>query len=116
MFLEQVFTEFTKLLELFSKIFLVVNIDSRKQDLAPDGELVPSLEQQAPDRIIEAFENLTMSAPLKKAANDGRLRIYPVDLLSTASKRLRAANAQRNSLGAGAQDGDGTEGGGSAHR
>ncbi len=90
LFLEQVFEEFTELLELFSRIFLVVNLDSRKMDLNADGELVPSLEKKDPEKIIEAFRNLAMSAPLKEAVDDGRLRIYPVDLLSAASGRIQA--------------------------
>jgi len=88
LFLDQVFAEFTDLLQLFSRIFLVVNIDSTKQDLGPDGTLVPSLEQQNPERIIDAFQSLAMSAPLKEAADEGRLRIYPVDLLQAAQARL----------------------------
>ncbi|GJM20632.1 MAG: hypothetical protein DHS20C15_05470 [Planctomycetota bacterium] len=89
LFLEQVFDEFGQLLDLFSRIFLVVNIDSTKRDLFPDGELGPSLETSDPDRIITAFENLSMTAPLKQAVDEGRLRIYPVDLLQAASQRLR---------------------------
>ncbi len=89
LFLEQVFSEFNRLLELFSRIFLVVNLDSSKKDLRPDGSLVPSLEREDPLRIIEAFENLSMSAPLKAAAEEGRLRIYPVDLLHAASRRIQ---------------------------
>ena len=89
LFLEQVFEEFNELLELFSRIFLVVNVDTTKSDLSPNGELVPSLEQSDPLRLIEAFENLSMSAPLKQAADEGRLRIYPVDLLRAASWRLK---------------------------
>ncbi len=89
LFLEQVFAEFTDLLELFSRIFLLVNIDSTKQDLSSDGRLVPSLEQRDPTRVVQAFENLAMTAPLKQAAESGRLRIYPVDLLRAASARIR---------------------------
>lgn len=88
LFLEQVFEEFEELLDLFNRIFLVVNLDSAKRDLAPDGRLIPSLEQEDPLRIIDAFENLAMSAPLKRAADEGRLRIYPIDLLRAASARL----------------------------
>ena len=88
LFLEQVFEEFNDLLDLFSRIFLVVNVDSTKKDLRPDGALVPSLESEDPLRVIEAFENLAMNAPLKAAADEGRLRIYPVDLLHAASRRL----------------------------
>ena len=88
LFLEQVFAEFNELLELFSRIFLVVNIDSQKTDLAPDGSLKPSLEAENPLRIIEAFEDLAMSAPLKQAADEGRLRIYPIDLLHAAAGRI----------------------------
>ncbi|HEX6996491.1 MAG TPA: dynamin family protein [Gammaproteobacteria bacterium] len=88
LFLEQVFDEFGELLELFSRIFLVVNLDSTKKDLLPDGTLAPSLEHESPWEIIEAFENLSMTAPLKEAAEDGRLSIYPVDLLRAASRRI----------------------------
>ncbi len=89
LFLEQVFDEFVELLELFSRIFLVVNLDSTKQDLRPDGTLAPSLELADPGKVIEAFSDLTMSAPLKRAVEDGRLGIYPVDLLQSASGRMR---------------------------
>ena len=95
LFLEQVLQEFNELLELFSRIFLVVNIDSSKKDLAGDGGLIPSIERDHPERIIEAFESLSMSAPLKRAAEEGRLRICTVDLLRAASCRLRAAFAQQ---------------------
>ncbi len=88
LFLEQVFDEFQKLLEHFSRIFLVVNLDSTKQDLRPDGSLAPSLESDDPIRVVQAFETLAMSAPLKQAADEGRLRIYPSDLLRAASRRL----------------------------
>jgi len=88
LFLEQVFEEFNQLLELFSRIFLVVNLDSTKQDLRADGTLAPSLESEDPIRIVQAFENLSMNAPLKAAADEGRLRIYPVDLQRAASRRL----------------------------
>jgi hypothetical protein len=90
LFLEQVFAEFADLLRLFSRIFLVVNLDSTKQDLQPDGSLGPSLERCDPQQIVEAFERLAMNAALKEARDDGRLRIYPIDLLRAASGRLRA--------------------------
>lgn len=90
LFLEQVFDEFSDLLQLFSRIFLVVNLDGNKKDLKPDGTLAPSLEREDPVRIIEAFETLSMTSPLKGAIEEGRLRIYPVDLLQAASDRLRA--------------------------
>ncbi len=89
LFLEQVFNEFGDLLKLFSRIFLVVNIDSTKRDLLANGELGPSLECHDPDRIITAFENLAMTAPLKSALKEGRLKIYPVDLLRAASGRVK---------------------------
>lgn len=96
LFLEQVFAEFTDLLDLFSRIFLVVNIDSTKRDLGPDGELVPSLEQRDPARVIEAFEKLAMSAPLREAADAGRLSIYPIDLLHAASDRMSEKEAGKD--------------------
>jgi hypothetical protein len=92
LFLEQVFAEFQELLGLFSRIFLIVNLDSTKQDLLPDGRLAPSLEHEDPGRIIEAFRDLSMSAPLKTAADAGRLSIYPVDLLRAASRRIRGGD------------------------
>ncbi len=93
LFLEQVFNEFNQLLDLFSRIFLVVNLDSTKRDVMPNGDLVPSLESDDPIRVVEAFENLSMSAPLKAAADEGRLRIYPVDLMQAAARRLRKDDA-----------------------
>ncbi|MEM7199068.1 MAG: dynamin family protein [Planctomycetota bacterium] len=89
LFLEQVFAEFHQLLELFSRIFLVVNVDTTKRDVGPDGELVPSLEQRSPKAILDVFEKLAMTAPLRRAADEGRLRLYPVDLLHAASSALR---------------------------
>jgi GTPase Era involved in 16S rRNA processing len=92
LFFEQVFEEFADLLDVFSRVFLVVNIDSSKQDLGPDGSLQPSLEQRDPKRIIEAFENLTVSAQIRSAIDSGRLRIYMIDLLQTARQSLQAGN------------------------
>jgi hypothetical protein len=92
LFFEQVFEEFADLLDVFSRVFLVVNIDSSKQDLGPDGSLEPSLEQRDPKRIIEAFENLTVNAQIRSAIDGGRLRIYMIDLLKTATESLRAGN------------------------
>ncbi|MFK7739367.1 MAG: dynamin family protein [Planctomycetota bacterium] len=91
LFLDHVFDEFSRLLELFSRIFLIVNIDSNKLDLRPDGSLQPSLEQSDPQRVLQAFETLAMSAPLKAAAEAGRLRCYPVDLMRAGSRRLRGS-------------------------
>ena len=106
LFLEQVFEEFTELLDLFSRIFLVVNLDGTKKDVMPDGTLVPSLESDDPIRVVEAFENLVMSAPLKSAADEGRLRIYPVDLMNAAARRLSGkVAAGEEPLGQEAADG-----------
>lgn len=89
LFLEQVFAEFQQLLDLFSRIFLVVNVDSHKRDVSPDGRLVPSIEQSEPQAILRAFEQLAMSAGLVRAAKEGRVRMYPVDLLHAASSVLQ---------------------------
>ena len=89
LFLEQVFAEFHELLDLFSRIFLIVNIDSHKRDVGPDGQLVPSLEQSRPEAILQAFQQLAMSAPLHRAAAEGRVRMYPVDLLQAAASTLQ---------------------------
>ena len=105
LFLEQVFAEFSDLLRLFSRIFLVVNLDSTKQDLQPDGSLGSSLECIDPQQIVEAFERLAMNAALKEARDDGRLRIYPIDLLRAASQRLRAGHAvEEEAAGVGGRD------------
>lgn len=88
LFLEQVFADFNDLLDQFSRVFVVVNIDAGKRDLSPDGSLEQSLESRDPGAIVSAFESLTMSTPLRRAAESGRLHIYPVDLCSAASRRL----------------------------
>ena len=92
LFLEQVFEEFNELLDLFSRIFIVVNIDTNKRDLDPDGSLRPSLESSSPGEVIRAFESLVMSAPLRRAQESGRLKIYPIDLLNSASAAMLRAN------------------------
>lgn len=94
LYLEQVFDEFTELLKIFSRIFLVVNIDASKKDLARDGSLKPSLESQQPEQIIRAFETLSMSASLRDAYESNRLRIFSIDLLNAASKILSKAKAE----------------------
>lgn len=88
LYLEQVFDEFTDLLRLFSRVFLVVNLDSSKKDLAPDGTLRPSIEKEDPARIIKAFETLAMNANLREALESGRLNIYAIDLLGAAANLL----------------------------
>ncbi len=89
LFLEQVFAEFNQLLGLFSRIFLVINVDSSKRDLRADGSLVPSQESQHPEKIIDAFKTLSMAGPLRQAYEEQRVRIHAVDLLSAASVILR---------------------------
>jgi hypothetical protein len=96
LFLEQVFTEFNQLLGLFSRIFLVINVDSNKRDLHADGSLQPSAESRAPEQIIEAFKTLSMAGPLRRAYEDQRLRIHAVDLLSAASSFLRGDGHSSN--------------------
>ncbi len=118
LFLEQVFDEFADLLRLFSRIFLIVNLDGTKQDLQPDGELGPSLERRDPQRIIEAFERLAMNADLRVAREEGRLRIYPIDLLQAAHHRLRVARGEADHSGtdAGGRDLEGAVPDGEAER
>ena len=99
LFLEQVFAEFQQLLDLFSRIFLVVNVDSHKRDVSPDGKLVPSLEQSQPEAVLKAFEQLAMSAPLQRAAKEGKVRMFPVDLLHAASSALQKAPLEQSSQG-----------------
>jgi len=88
LFLEQVFMEFNQLLGLFSRIFIVVNVDAGKRDLQPDGSLGPSAESQSPERVVEAFTTLSMGGPLRVAYQAGRVRIHAVDLLGAASAFL----------------------------
>lgn len=106
LFLEQVFAEFHELLDLFGRIFLVVNLDGTKQDLCPDGSLTPSLERADPDSIIRAFESLAMSAPIKEATESGRLKIYPIDLLRAASQRLKHGVDAEGQANGEPEDGD----------
>lgn len=94
LFLDQVFDEFAELLKEFSRIFLVVNIDSGKRDLQPDGTLQPSIESSDPDRIVGAFKSLAMTAPLRDAFEAGRLQIYAVDLLNAAVGSLGQAGGR----------------------
>ena len=101
LFLEQVFAEFNQLLDLFSRIFLVINVDSHKRDLQPDGSLKPSAESEEPQRIIEAFKTLSMAGPLRRAYEQNRVRIHAVDLLGAASSLLGG-----NGNGAGEGDGE----------
>ncbi len=96
LFLEQVFEEFARLLELFSKVFLVVNLDGHKKDLRPDGSLEASLEQRDPKRIVEAFHSFSMDRSLKEAVEDGRLAIFPIDLQRAAAARLAPAGKARD--------------------
>ncbi|MEO7318322.1 MAG: GTPase domain-containing protein [Chthoniobacteraceae bacterium] len=100
LFLEQVFAEFNQLLDLFSRIFLVINVDSHKRDLQPDGSLKPSAESEHPESIIEAFKTLSMAGPLRRAYEQNRVRIHAVDLMSAASAML---SGQENGAGDGLQ-------------
>ncbi len=94
LFLEQVFNEFDELLGFFSRIFFVVNVDQSKKDLTETGSLRPSLESTQPDRIIEAFESLSMNAVIREAYRNGRLKVYPIDLLEVGKAVLTEAGLQ----------------------
>ena len=102
LFLEQVFAEFNQLLDLFSRIFLVINVDSSKRDLQADGTLQPSAESHDPKQIIEAFKTLSMAGPLRKAYEENRVRIHAVDLMNAASGFLRGSGNGQNGGGNGA--------------
>ena len=93
LFLAQVQEELGDLLDHFSRVFLVLNVDSARVDLGPQGELAPSLEQTDPERIVDAFEGLAMNARLHQAAEEGRLCVHSVDLLRAAAERMRAHDA-----------------------
>jgi energy-coupling factor transporter ATP-binding protein EcfA2 len=88
LFFEQVFAEFNQLLDIFSRIFIVINVDSSKRDLLPDGTLRPSAESSHPDQVIEAFKTLSMAGALRKAYEEKRVRLHAVDLLNAASALL----------------------------
>jgi len=98
LFLEQVFAEFNQLLGIFSRIFIVVNVDTGKRDLAPDGSLRPSAESENPARVLEAFRTLSMAGPLRAAHDAGRVRIHAVDLLNAASATLSHTNGSTERL------------------
>lgn len=104
LFLEQVFNEFNELLGLFSRIFLVINVDSGKRDLQQDGTLLPSAESKDPGRIIDAFKTLSMAGPLRKAHEAGRVRIHAIDLLSAAASFLKTAEASGDDPESGESD------------
>src|SRR5690606_11763320 len=57
--------------------------------LSPDGSLEPSLESRNPEAIVQAFQSLAMSAPLREAYEQGSLNVYPIDLLESASRQLK---------------------------
>jgi hypothetical protein len=94
LFLEQVFAEFNQLLGLFSRIFIVVNVDASKRDLTPDGTLQPSAESQEPAKILEAFTTLSMAGPMREAYQSGRVRLHAVDLLGAAAEFLSGAPSE----------------------
>ncbi|MCH6255376.1 dynamin family protein [Puniceicoccaceae bacterium K14] len=96
LFFEKVFEEFNELLGNFSRIFLVVNVDSSKKDLTPEGELVPSLESSNPKAVLDAFQSLAMSAPLREAYDSGNLNVYTIDLLKAAACELKKAHGSDN--------------------
>ncbi len=98
LFLEQVFAEFSRLIEIFSRIFIVVNVDTGKRDLAPDGTLTPSAESENPERVLEAFRTLSMAGPLRTAYDAGRVRIHAVDLMSAGSAILSRSDGKRKRL------------------
>lgn len=100
LFFEQVFDEFADLLNVFSRVFLVVNIDSSKKDLSPSGDLEPALESRDPRKIVEAFETLTVNAQIRSAIDSGRLRIYLIDLLHTAESRLHGGAGMESTASA----------------
>ena len=75
LFLEQAFAEFHRLLDLFSRVFLVINVDSRKRDVSPDGKLVPSLEQSHPERVVEAIFKHYESRPFGPLPNERELML-----------------------------------------
>jgi GTPase SAR1 family protein len=97
LFLEQVFTEFSQLLGLFSRVFLVINVDTSKRDLQPDGSLTQSAEGTDPQRIIEAFTTLSMAGPMRAAWEQKRVRIHAIDLMNAAATILQNGSAPAES-------------------
>jgi hypothetical protein len=107
LFLEQVFAEFNELLGLFSRIFIVVNVDASKRDLGADGTLYPSAESHHPEKILEAFTTLSMAGPMRAAYQSGRVRLHAVDLLGAAAEFISGApteNTHRPAFDAFIQD------------
>ena len=100
LYLEQVFEEFDQLLALFSRIFLVINVDASKRDLQSDGTLQPSAESSEPEKVVQAFTTLSMSGPLRQAYAQNRVRIHALDLLNAAPRccKARARTAQTPAL------------------
>ena len=98
LFLEQVFTEFNQLLGLFSRIFLVINVDTSKRDLQPDGSLTQSAESSDPQRIIDSFTTLSMAGPMRAAWEQKRVRIHAIDLMNAAATILQNGSAPAGSV------------------
>lgn len=94
LFLEPVFDEFEELLANFSRIFLVVNIDQAKKDLDAQGRLVPSVESTDPQLIVEAFRSLSVNTTIRRAFEEGKLQVYPIDLLHAAQGVLTRNSAE----------------------
>ena len=96
LFLEQVFAEFNQLLGLFSRIFLVINVDSSKRDLQADGSLAAERGEPASGAdhrgLQDALDGRSAAAGLRAK----RVRIHAVDLLSAASAFLSGSgNGER---------------------
>ena len=76
-------------------VFLVVNVDPRRRNLAPDGSAQESLDGSDPVVVVETFQALGASRRWLDAFDGGRLRVHLLPLFQLASDRLTAENRTR---------------------
>jgi hypothetical protein len=76
------------LLETFEHLTVVVNLDRRGQDLTATGELVRGPEREEPAQLVEAFQALIPAPALEAALSSRKARLYVVDGLDAAVRRL----------------------------
>lgn len=77
------------LLEVFEHLTVVVNLDRRGQDLTATGERMAGPEREEPVRLVDAFQMLIPSAPLEAALSSGKARLFVVDALDAAARRIQ---------------------------
>ena len=81
-------------------LFVVINVDAQRRELEADGSLRPAADGASVGRMVERFRE-SFSPELRGAIDAGRVRLYAVDLLASASATL-ASGGDPASAGGGA--------------